>query len=322
MAEFAPVGGGPGPGAADFAFCPPPHYCPPMPRSRTTAVRDRTPGILAAACLALAPSPRAAAATLDAPWDRGGLYQMTATNKPAAPAPAAPSALEILDTLDDRASAPFEESIFGAAQALYAMTRPPDTNLPPDARALEQERSFSILLRDVERLTREGRAEEAIATLKQQLNKPMPPHQRAQINNRIAAYYFRMQRYADSLPFMREAVRLDPQDYPTLCNLAAVLMSMGELKEAGFFLRTLDATKIVEPRLLFSVYFNRACLYSLNHEFAAAFEDLKKAAQADPHSTLASLGDPQLDGIRPSLNFFDLKSQLEAIIAPTAPVVP
>ena len=47
----------------------------------------------------------------------------------------------------------------------------------------------------------------------------------------------------------------------------------------------------------FSVFFNRACLYSLNNEFTAAFEDLKKAAQADPHSTLASLGDPQLDAL-------------------------
>jgi tetratricopeptide (TPR) repeat protein len=150
----------------------------------------------------------------------------------------------------------------------------------------------------------------------------MPPHQRAQINNRIASYYFRMQRYKEALPYMREAVRLDPQDYPTLCNLAAVLMSMGETREAGFFLKTMDTARIQDARLLFSVFFNRACLYSLSSEPGNALDDLKKAAQTDPHSTLASLGDPQLDNIRPSLEFFDLKARLEAIIAPTAPVSP
>ena len=86
---------------------------------------------------------------------------------------------------------------------------------------------------------------------------------------------------------------------------------MGELKEAGFYLRTLDTRQITEYKLLFSVYFNRACLYAMNSDSENALEDLRLAAQADAAGTLASLGDPQLDNVRPSLKFFDLKSQLE-----------
>lgn len=275
-----------------------------------------------AAVFAASPAVRAAVAAPVAPWDRGALYKLSSTNAPAEELPGTPTLRETLASLETDAPTSLVEAVFGAAHALYAQTYSAPTNLPPDTRTVEQERDFAVMIKDVDRMSREGRAEEAIAILKQQLNKPMPPHQRGRINNRIAAYYFRMQRYAEALPYMREAVRLDPSDYPTLCNLAAVLMSMGELKEAGFFLRTLDTRKIAEPKLLFSVFFNRSCLYSLNNEAGAALDDLRRAAQTDPHSTLASLGDPQLDAIRQSLDFFDLRARLEAIIAPTAPVVP
>lgn len=252
------------------------------------------------------------------PWDRGELYKLTTTNRAATPAPPVPTIRDYLATFDAQVP-PEIPVVLGAAQALYDTLATTATNLPPDERAQAEEQNFLTMIGDVDRMSREGRAEEAINMLRQQLNKPLPPHHRAKINNRIASYYFRMQRYAEALPYMREAVRLDPQDYPTLCNLAAVLMSMGELKEAGFFLRTLDTRRITEYKLLFSVLFNRACLYAMNNEPGSALSDLRRAAEADAAATLASLGDPQLDAIRPSLEFFDLKSRLELHI--NSPIV-
>ena len=264
----------------------------------------------------------AAVANTSAPWDRGSIYLLSMTNKPPPPPPEPPSQRQVLDELQSEAPTSLATVVLGAAQSLYTMTRAISTNLGLDAKTAEQDRTFVVMLNDVTRMTKEGRAEEAINMLKQQLNKPMPPRHRAAINNLIASYYFRMQRYHEALPFMREAVRLDPTDFPTLSNLAAVLMSMGELKEAGFFLRTIDTTKIRDNvHLVFSIYFNRACLNSLNNEMGAALRDLRQAAQTDPHSTLASLGDPQLDGIRPSLEFFDMKARLETIMQPTAQVI-
>ena len=256
-----------------------------------------------------------------APWDRGDLYRLTSTNKPPKPTGAVVESREALDELMAEAPTSLASVVLGAAQALYGIAQPTSTNLPADLAAIEQERHFRDMLRDVDRMTKEGRAEEAIAYLKQQLNQPMPPVQRGKINNRIASFFFRQQRYQEALPYMREAVRLNSQDYATLCNLAAVLMSMGDLKEADFLLRTLDVTKVQEQKLLFSIFFNRACVSSLQNNLKEAMDSLRKAAQTDPHSTLASLGDPQLDSTRPALEFFDLKSRLETIIAPTAPLV-
>lgn len=257
-----------------------------------------------------------------ASWDHSDLFKLTSTNRPAPPSEYVPRSVQALRELGLGAPTNSVTNGIGAAAALYATAPEKGTNTPESMAEAEVEHRFSDMLKEVDRMSREGRAEEAIAMLKQRLNQPMPPAQRAKINNRIASYYFRAQRYKEALPYMREAVRLDPQDYATLCNLSAVLMSMNEMREAEFLLKTLDISRIQDPRLLFSVFFNRACVASMQERQSFALEQLKNAAQTDPHSTLASMGDPQLDNIRPSLEFFDLKSRLETIIAPTAEVVP
>ncbi len=298
--------------AADWLSC----------RTRMEISMRRMFQILAAMAMAAAAMPlRAAVSAPVPPWERASIYYVPPTNKPGRPPPTLPTSRDVLNALENEAPTSLAAVVLGSSPSLYAMSRQSPTNLPADAKTMEQEHNFAVMIRDVDRMSKEGRAEEAINMLKEQLNKPMPPHQRAAINNRIASYYFRMQRYAQAMPFMREAVRLDPTDFPTLCNLAAVLMSMGETKEASFFLMNIDTTKIQNnDRLVFSVFFNRACLASLDNQLGTAIQELRKAAQTDPHQTLASLGDPQLDAIRPSLDFFDLRARLEAIIAPLAPV--
>lgn len=272
--------------------------------------------------LILPPEVRAAVVAPLASWDHSDLYKLTATNRPPPPSGYVPRTLIALQELGASTPSNATMATLGAAVALYALRPDAATNSPESMAEAEVERRFVDMLKEVDRLSREGHAEEAIALLKQKLNQPMPPAQRAKINNRIASYFFRAQRYKEALPYMREAVRLDPQDYSTLCNLSAVLMSMNELREAEFLLKTLDISRIQDPRLLFSVFFNRACVASMQERQTQALEQLKSAAQTDPHSTLASLGDPQLDNVRPSLEFFDLKSRLETIISPTAELAP
>ena len=257
------------------------------------------------------------AAAAVVPWDSDRLYQLSSTNRPAEPLDTVATPVRALRDLRLPALTNAASSTFGAGVRLHGMTRSDFSNELADAATRAGERRFSDMLKDVDNLTREGRAEEAIALLKQQLNQPLSPEQRARVNSRIASYYFRTQRYADALPFMREAVRLNPQDFGTQCNLAAVLLSMGEIKEAGFLLKTIEIARITETRLLFSIFFNRACVASLESDAKTSIDQLRKAAQTDPQSTLASLGDPQLDNIRPGLDFFDLKAGLEMMLNPS-----
>lgn len=161
-----------------------------------------------------------------------------------------------------------------------------------------------VLLSD--RLFRQGDATNAIALLQDVDKYLRSPRNRVLNLNRLAAYEFRRQQYAAAARLMREANALQKQDPVSRLNLAAVLITVGELDEALATLLDIYPQTLQRKGLMFSVHFNLACVYSMQKETDKALQNLAIAAQTDPASTFASLGDPQLDFIRPDARFVEL----------------
>ena len=169
-----------------------------------------------------------------------------------------------------------------------------------------------IVLAD--RMYRRGDNESAI-TLLQDLNQYLRnPRNRILNFNRMAAYEFRRQQYEAAANLMGQAAELDQQDAVTRINLAAVLMTLGRIDEALGYLLEIYPFVLDRPQLAFSVHFNLACVYSLKQDTAKSLQNLAIAAQTDPASTLASLGDPQLDPVRSDTRFAELGQALERFL--------
>ena len=132
--------------------------------------------------------------------------------------------------------------------------------------------------------------------------------------NRLAAYHFRNQDYDTAAGQMQEALALDRSDSVTAINLAAVLMTLGRLDEALGHLLEIYPASLDRPQLSFSVHFNVACVYSMKKNTEKALQNLALATQIDPASTMASLGDPQLDFIRADGRFRELSQAVENFV--------
>lgn len=183
----------------------------------------------------------------------------------------------------------------------------------PDADA---ERRFEVVrVRDTitttDRLFREDKTTNAIAVLKELLPVLRTKSLQITVLNHIAAYHFRLQEVDEALAFMRRAYEVDPGDIMTACNLAATLLQRGYAEESLGILMAIPPDAINRPTLMFSIQFNLACAYSLLRRPDDAFRHLAYAVQADPASAIVSLGDPQLDSIRPDNRFTAIRRALE-----------
>lgn len=165
-----------------------------------------------------------------------------------------------------------------------------------------------------DRLYRRGDSENAIALLTDLNQYLRNPRNRILNLNRLAAYYFRRQDYSTAADNMRQALELDRSDSITAINLSAVLMTVGELDEALGHLLEIYPASLNRPQLAFSVHFNLACVYSLKGNTEKALQNLALAAQIDPASTMASLGDPQLDFLRADKRFVELGNAVEDFV--------
>ncbi len=133
--------------------------------------------------------------------------------------------------------------------------------------------------------------------------------------NRLAAYHFRLQHYDVSAAMMRKAYDLQPGDPASACNLAAVLVTRNKLDEALGLLLEVYPSMLDKPVFAFSIHFNLACVYSLKGEVEKSIQNLAIAAQVDPASTFASLGDPNLDRIRNHKHTREIAATLERFLS-------
>lgn len=136
------------------------------------------------------------------------------------------------------------------------------------------------------------------------------------LHHRLGTIYFRTQEYAQAAVHMAKALEIQPNNAAIASNLAAAQMTMGDLDSALNTLSSIQLGLIDNRSLLFSIHFNLACLYSMKGREEEALEHLFKAAESDPPSAFASLGDPQLDPIRSDFRFRDLQRVLENRLTP------
>ncbi len=252
-------------------------------------------------------------------WTRHSISGLAATNAAASSAPepkSAPSdparlALERLkqtDAADSPDTWPSAEerriAEFGEYRAVDEVT-------------LEERMAqvrLELLMEEANLLARQGDDEGAELLLQGALDKAGYDSSRFTLHRRLGAMAFRRQDYEVAAHHMAEALSLQPNDPATASNLAAAQMTLGDLDAALETLQGIQRGLIQHRQLLFSVHFNLACLYSMKEETEQAIAHLLEAAESDPPSAFASLGDPQLDAIRNDLRFRDLQLVLESML--------
>jgi tetratricopeptide (TPR) repeat protein len=210
-----------------------------------------------------------------------------------------------------------EEEEFSAPPLVVARisSLPPVLGDSPTQALLRAERNLlRERVRVSDRYFREGQTDEALAMLTELERMIRNESLRTMIFNRLAAYYFRMQRFDETVRYAREAWNLNRSDYVSACNLAATLLTIGEIDEALDILLRIYGSAYDRPQLAFSIHFNLACAYSLKLDTTKALQNLMMAAQIDPASTYAALGDPHLDGIRETPDFAKVRTALATFI--------
>ncbi len=165
-------------------------------------------------------------------------------------------------------------------------------------------------------LFRRGQLEQAFAALTNELSRVTYRQPRSALLSKLGAYHFRMQRYPEAARCFDEARRSSPLDAGATCNYAACRLMMNDLDLAEGLLKSLNLSAIRERKLLFSVFFNLGCVKSLQGRINDSLDYLKRAAAADPVSTLTALGDAQLDTVRGDVGFLALQQSLEQFIKP------
>lgn len=158
---------------------------------------------------------------------------------------------------------------------------------------------------------RQQRSEEAMRDLEEALDHVRYDRSRFLIQQRLGVMAFRNQDYARAEYHMAEALALQPRDPAVASNLAAAQMTRGHFEAALKTLESIPVGLIRRRHLLFSIHFNKACLFSMMERPDEAFEHLVQAAEYDPPATWTSLGDTHLDPIRDDLRFLDLRLTLE-----------
>lgn len=252
-------------------------------------------------------------------WARRSISGITSTNAPPPAqtrAPAPDPARAALDQLThDEVPAPAEE--WGLAPdrriAEFGEYRPVDDAATVEER-MEQTR-IRLIIEEAELLARRQEYDAAVHMLESAKAAVAYDSSRFTLHRRLGAMAFRMQRYEEAARHMREALALQPNDSATASNLAAAQMTMGDLDDALETLQGIQLGMIQNRQLLFSVHFNMACLLSMKDRKEEALDSLYKAADSDPPSAFASLGDPQLDPIRSELRFRELKFILESLMS-------
>ena len=248
------------------------------------------------------------------------------------------------DSLPDRSIASLSEQsaetmdpnvVDPALEALKALdepTSPPSTNAMPSLyRLAALEVKYEEFSSEDERLQAElkkafqARDEATIMIRNNQfalgediildaLNQVTMDRPRLALLNFIGTAFFRQQRYEDAATYMTQAADLDPQNAALISNLSAALLSIERVDEALKYLNGINVERIQNRNLVFSIFFNKACGYSLKSDVDEAIQSLRIAATVDTAATFASLGDTQLDNIRFHQRYITFEKQLKAAI--------
>lgn len=249
-------------------------------------------------------------------WGQRSLLDLVSTNEVVvAPEPAPPRQRAALDLLTEDIKSDTQETLPLTERRI--MRFEPSEELADDVvdERVELAR-VRVVLEEVDALQRRQAHSEAIERLTHLLETVYYDLNRFAIYHRLGTIFFRLQDYDNAAVYMAQALAIQPNNAAMASNLAAAQMTLGNLDEALETLNSIQLGLITNRHLLFSIHFNLACLYSMKDQLEKAIEHLYQAAESDPPSVYASMGDPQLDAIRQDLRFRELQSALESMLGP------
>lgn len=248
-------------------------------------------------------------------WLRSSISELSSTNDPTPPAPPPldPSEQALKD-LEQDTPIPVPTNLPAFYKLFSIESQVSADKTEEEANEWEEFRQASAALSTANALIREGDRRSALTELKSFLLDAKNDTPRFMVLNRLGTLYFRDEEYQQAAYYMREALQIQPSNAPMMCNLAAALLSIGEIDEALEYLEAINVEFVTSRSLVFSVFFNRTCAYSLQERTTDALENLIRAANVDPASTVASLGDTQLDFIRTDERFAKLQKTLEKFV--------
>ena len=259
------------------------------------------------------------AQTGDVPWSRAPIYSIAATNRPHfQPVPVDPYKLALRE-LDE----PFHVSLLTDTNTALSPTRiyllePDEGDVAVAYQQAAETEDVRALVREADRLSRSGDTEEAEGLLLGALPQIRSPEHKATLYGRLGHYLFRANKMQEASEYMKLAIANRPSDPRLASNLAAALLTLGQLDEAEQLLGRINLALEFDPGLIFSVYFNLACIHSLRNDPDPAFAALTRAAESDPISTFASLGDTQLDNLRVDPRFQRVQDGLDLVLKSAA----
>ena len=137
------------------------------------------------------------------------------------------------------------------------------------------------------------------------------------LNHQLGVLFYQAGDHENAASHLEKVQEKRPDDFKVASNLAAILMSIGEVDRAFISLEKIDTKQLVRENakeLLFKVHFNYACGYSLRKKSEEALAHLELAARFGPRDVLSSIGDPNLDHVRKEPRFVQLREELEGVL--------
>ncbi len=251
------------------------------------------------------------------PWHHPAISTILATNPPP-PKPSTPRdrSRAALKALERPTRKPAEDHLPPLYRTAGLESETPESDV--DMRERQDMLRVAEWLDEARFLTRSGAPNAAYEMLHRRYTQLETRQSRLFALSRLGTLAFRLQDYKAAADHMRKALELDPRNAPLTCNLAAALMTDGNVTEALYYLNQINPALVENLSSRFSVFFNLACAHSMLGNQDKAMDNLEQAALVDAANTMASLGDPQLDNIRGSDDFQRLQRWLDRLLAPSA----
>ena len=256
------------------------------------------------------PSPILGIAGKPMPESGNGMARPAA---PAAPVDPARRALARLARPPAPATVDFDLPTIEGIHTLAPKEKVAETDI--DAR-IEQIKA-SEAIRQARELQKLGRESDAIKLLESTLASTTSENALVDLNHQLGVLFYQAGDHENAASHLEKVQAMRPDDFKVASNLAAILMSIGEVDRAFVSLEKIDTKQLVRENakeLLFKVHFNYACGYSLRKKSEEALAHLELAARFGPRDVLSSIGDPNLDHVRREPRFIQLREELEGVV--------
>jgi len=224
-----------------------------------------------------------------------------------------------LRALDNAPVGPAQEQPIGIPpiEGIYRIEPEKSLEGSEDVETFIEQIKVKDLVEEVRKMQRTGRTNEAIELLENNARQMKSPGALFEVHHQLGILLYSLNLFREAASHLEKALTYQADSAAVACNLAAIFLYLGEVDNALQSLGRVETTRLFENNqrsLLFSTYFNYACAYSLKNMVEESLANIELAARYDPQRVLTSMGDPQLDNVRRSPRFQEIKDQLTARI--------